>query len=152
MAGVAHLDLDLLFGWSGDGFGVRVVRSPAGEGQSATFALPFSGVELENYALKIGRPQLRTRRQETVPVAAAKDLGGRLFTAVFAGPVGECLRRSADQAAAAGVPLRIRLLLSDCPELSGLPWELRSHQPATGHPERVRGRPRRPGRPVRWGS
>lgn len=121
---LTHLDLDLLFERSGDRFGVRVVRSPAGDGQSATFTLPVSEVELENFALRIGRARIRTRRQESAPVAAAKTLGGRLFSAVFSGAVLECLRRSEDHAAAAGVPLRIRLRLSDCPELADLPWEL----------------------------
>lgn len=124
MVGQAQLDLELLFGRSGAEFTVRVVRSPAGDGQTATFGLPIDQLELENFALKIGRQRIRTRRQEDLPVAAAKSLGGRLFRAVFDGAVRECLRRSIDRAAAAGVPLRIRLRLTDCPELTDLPWEL----------------------------
>ena len=61
---------------------------------------------------------------DSAPVAAAKQAGGRLFDAVFSGPVGECLRRSLDRAQDAGATLRIRLRLSDCPDLADLPWEL----------------------------
>lgn len=88
-----------------------------------TFGQPFNDLELENYLLKIGASKARTRRIPSAPVLAARKLGGRLFGSVFAGPVGECLRRSVDRAQDESATLRIRLVLSDCPELAGLPWE-----------------------------
>ena len=124
MSGLAHLDLDLLFARSQDDYRVRVLRSPAGDGQSVAFCRPFTDLELENFVLKVGRFRARTRRVEAAPVAAAKQVGGRLFDAVFAGEMGECLRRSVDCARYEGALLRIRLRLSDCPELADLPWEL----------------------------
>src|ERR1700683_901316 len=119
------MDLDLLFERSGEQFRVRVVRSPAGDGQVSEFALPVTELELENFALRIGRPRVRIRSVVSAPIlAAAQELGRRLFAAVFAGAVGACLSRSVERAVAAGMPLRIRLRLSDCPELAVLPWEL----------------------------
>ena len=118
------LDLDVLFTRKEDDYQARVVRSPAGEGQLASFPRPFSDLELENLILKIGRFTGRTRRVEAPPVIAAKEAGARLFDAVFAGAVGECLRRSHDCAIDEQAPLRISLRLSDCPELADLPWEL----------------------------
>jgi tetratricopeptide (TPR) repeat protein len=119
----AFFDLDLLIDRDADGYRARVLRSPAGDGQAVTFGLPFSELELENFLLRMGRSRGRTRRIESAPVAAAKQFGGRLFSAVFTGQVGECLRRSVDRAQDNDAALRIRLLLSDCPELADLPWE-----------------------------
>ena len=123
MAG-KHLDLDLLFSEAGTSYRAVVTRSPAGDGQSVSFELPVSGLELENFILKVGSFRSRTRRIEPTPVTAAKNMGGRLFDAVFAGPTGECLRRSIDRARDERVPLRIRLRVSGCPGLADLPWEL----------------------------
>jgi tetratricopeptide (TPR) repeat protein len=120
---VNSLDLDLLFGHSAEQYRVRVLRSPAGEGQTVAFGRPFADSELKRFLLSAGR--FRSRAQaESIPVASAKELGGRLFDAVFAGSVAECLRRSVDQAEAGRLPLRILLRLADCPELAYLPWEL----------------------------
>jgi tetratricopeptide (TPR) repeat protein len=124
MAGSAHHDLDLLFGRSGTGYQAQILRSPAGDGQTVTFARPFTDLELENFVLKVGRFKARTRRVDAPPVAAAKLFGGQLFDAVFTGAVGECLRRSLDHARDGQSTLRIRLRLADCPELADLPWEL----------------------------
>ncbi len=124
MSGLAHLDLDVLFGRTEGGYRVQILRSPAGDGQSVTFARPFTDLELENFVLKVGRFRARTRIVEPAPVAAAKLFGGKLFDAVFTGPVGECLRRSLDRAQQEQAALRIRLRLSDCSELANLPWEL----------------------------
>jgi hypothetical protein len=124
MGSQVHLDLDLLFARTERGFQVKVLRSPAGEGQSAAFTAPFTDLELENFGLKVGRSRARTRRIEAAPVSAAKEFGGRLFDAVFADEVRECLRRSLDQAKDQQATLRIRLRLTDCPELANLPWEL----------------------------
>ena len=124
MAERVCFDLDLLFERAGEGYRVRVLRSPAGEGQTVWFKRPFGDLELENLLLKIGgRSWARTRRVDTAPVAAAKQLGGRLFQSVFTGPVGECLRRSTDRVHDDGATLRIRLRLSDCLELATMPWE-----------------------------
>lgn len=124
MSSITHLDLDLLF-TSGEGsFRVSVLRSPVGEGQSTEFASPFGVLELENLLLKIGQSRGRTRRIDAVPVAAAKEFGGRLFEAVFANEVRECLRRSLDHARDQQAVLRILLRTADCPELADLPWEL----------------------------
>jgi hypothetical protein len=116
-------DLDLLIDRSGDSYRARVLRSPAGEGQAVTFRRPFSDLELENFLLRMGRSRGRTRRIESAPVIAAKEFGGRLFAAVFTGQVGECLHRSVDRAQDYDATLRIRLRLSDCPELADIPWE-----------------------------
>jgi hypothetical protein len=47
-----------------------------------------------------------------------------LFDSVFTGPILECLRKSLDYAQNEHTMLRIRLRLSDCPELAHLPWEM----------------------------
>ena len=120
----AYLDLDVLFGRSGDGYRAQVVRSPAGDGQLATFDRPLTKRELAGFVLGAGSFRGEAEQAGVAPVAVAKQYGARLFDAVFAGPVGECLRRSMDRAQDAGAGLRIRLRLSDVPELAGLPWEL----------------------------
>jgi len=123
VAGQACFDLDLLIDRDGDRYRARVLRSPAGDGQAVTFTQPFSDLELENFLLRMGRSRGRTRRIESTSVTAAKQFGGRLFSAVFTGQVGECLRRSVDRAQDEDATLRIRLRLADCPELADLPWE-----------------------------
>jgi hypothetical protein len=124
MSGPQYLDLDVLFSRAGAGYRAVITRSPAGDGQSVTFGPVLSDLELENFVLKVGRFRSRTRRLDAPPVAAAKQVGGRLFEAVFAGAVGDCLRRSLDYAGGQGAALRIRLRMSGCPELADLPWEL----------------------------
>ena len=119
-----HLDLDVLVGRSDGRYQAQIVRSPAGDGQQTSFTRPFTDLELENFVLKIGRSKMRTRRVDAAPVAEAKQLGGRLFEAVFAGATSDCLRRSMDYAQEHDATLRIRLRLSGCPELADLPWEL----------------------------
>jgi CHAT domain len=124
MSGLTYLDLDLMFTRGETGYRVQVLRSPAGDGQVAVFDAPFTELELENLTLKVGRFRARTRRVESAPVAAAKDVGSRLYSAVFADEVHECLQRSLDHARNHTAQLRIRLRLSDCPELANLPWEM----------------------------
>jgi len=114
----------VLFSRAGEGYQAVITRSPAGDGQSVTFGRPLTDLELENFVLKVGRFRSRTRRIEAAPVAAAKQVGARLFDAVFSGVTGECLRRSSDRAQEQRATLRIRLRLSSCPELADLPWEL----------------------------
>ena len=81
---LSYQDFDLLIEPGTRGrYRARVLRSPAGESASVEFKVPFSPVELENFALKLGRPRRGTRgpgRPETAPL---KNFGGKLYRAVF---------------------------------------------------------------------
>ena len=94
------------------------------EGQaSATFVLPFSDIELQNFILTT-RPGMRgVRRIDAPDVAAAKRFGGNLFQAVFNGDVQGCWRSSLSASAQRDTRLRMRLRFTDTPELANLPWE-----------------------------
>jgi hypothetical protein len=117
-------DLDLFFERGDDGYRVRVLGSPVGQGQTGVFRSPISELELENFVLRVGRFRAQTRRVEAPPIAAAKQLGGALFEALFTDELRECLRRSIDRASDQHAGVRIRLRMSECPELVELPWEL----------------------------
>jgi hypothetical protein len=94
------------------GYRARVLASPGGQADSY-FYLPFEDEELA-----------------AIAAWPAGDLGGltplevrgRLFDAIFVGPVAEVLRTSLARAGDDG--LRINLRLNDTPELMPLPWEL----------------------------
>jgi formylglycine-generating enzyme required for sulfatase activity len=100
----------------------RVLHSPAGQA-TVDFTLPFSAHELENYILKMGRPRRQTRSLSQEG-EAARELGARLYNAVFQQEVRDALRRSLDAAdAKPDQGLRLRLRLGDAPALLDLPWE-----------------------------
>jgi hypothetical protein len=117
-----YLDFDLLFRRIEGGFRAQVVNSPAGQA-SSDFVVPFSDLELENLLLRLGRPRRTTRRVASSELAAVKTFGGRLFSAAFGADVLVCFRMSLEQALAKDLGLRIRLRLSEVPELADLPWE-----------------------------
>jgi hypothetical protein len=57
-----YSDFDLMIEGSEEGgYHARVIDSPSGEA-TASFDLPFSELELENFMLKVGRPRRGTRR------------------------------------------------------------------------------------------
>jgi len=60
---------------------------------------------------------------ESSRAEAARLFGGRLFNAVFHGEVRSCLRSSIEDAQRQNAGLRIRLRLTNAPELTDLPWE-----------------------------
>ncbi len=122
MEEISYLDFDLLIERAEEGYTVRVLNSPAGQA-AADFCLPFSELELENFLLRVGRTRRGVRRLESPEMEAAKSFGGRLFDAVFGGDVRGCLRSSLDEANRQGAGLRLRLRLTDVPELADLPWE-----------------------------
>jgi hypothetical protein len=119
---MAYLDFDLLIQRAGAGYRAQVVNSPAGQAVSP-FSMPFSDLELENFLLRIGRPRQDVRRIDSPEVAAAKSFGERLFATVFEGEVRGCLRSSLDEASRQDAGLRIRLRLTEVPELGDLAWE-----------------------------
>jgi len=122
MVEITYLDFDLLIDRSEKEYRARVLNSPAGQA-TAKFGLPFSELELENFLLRIGQLQHGTRRMESPEMAATKTFGGRLFEAVFSDAVLGCLHSSLDEATRQGAGLRVRLRLTDAPELTELPWE-----------------------------
>ena len=117
-----YLDFDLLIEKQSTGYQARVLNSPAGQA-SHEFSLPFSELELENFLLRIGQRQQGMRRMESPAMEAAKQFGGRLFQALFAGELKSCLQSSLDEASYRNAGLRIRLRLSGAPDLLDIPWE-----------------------------
>src|SRR5262245_43447200 len=122
MTDFKYLDFDVLIQRDQEDYRAYVLNSPAGQAASS-FRTPFSDIELENFLLKVGRPRRTTRRVDLPDVSAAKLFGERLFEKVFSGEVHSCLRSSLEQASRQGCGLRIRLRLTEVPELADLPWE-----------------------------
>ncbi len=119
---MTYLDFDLLLERSGDKYKARVLNSPAGEA-TQEFAPPFAEMELENFLLKIGRPRRSSRSTGASEIATAKAFGDKLFKAVFQDALQNCFQRSLDEVKRLAAGLRVRLRLSDAPELSNIPWE-----------------------------
>jgi hypothetical protein len=115
-----YLNFDMEIQRRASGYAARVLDSPGGQG-SAEFQLPFSDLEIENLLLKMGFERGRVRGRDRTKLEAAKQFGGKLFATVFVGEVARCWQTSLEKAAGSG--LRIRLRLSDAPELADLPWE-----------------------------
>jgi hypothetical protein len=122
--GLTYLDFDVLIERADQGaYRVRVVNAPAGPTSWSTFTRPFSQLELENFVLKIGRPRRVVRRVDEPETAAIKAFGSQLYRALFHHELEVNLLRSQIQATAMGKGLRLRLRLSDTPELAQWPWE-----------------------------
>jgi CHAT domain len=121
---ITYQDFDLLIEPAQSGtYRARVMGSPAGESSSIEFDLP-SGLELENFLLKLGRPRRGSVRGVGNPEAAPlKAFGGRLYDSVFQGEVREILMRSLSEASREGAGLRLRLRFGGSSKLAELPWE-----------------------------
>jgi hypothetical protein len=121
---LTYLDFDVLLErGEQDTYWARVINAPAGQTPPIIFTLPFTPLELENFVLRIGRPRRGVRRIDAPETTAIKTFGGRLYRALFKDDLQVNLLRSLSEAAALGAGLRIRLRLSDTPELAELPWE-----------------------------
>lgn len=114
-------DLELSPGSEGT-YVARVLASPRGEA-SAVVTIPIQGDALENVILKLGRTRSGVRSLGSPQARLARTFGAQLFDAVFAGEVGTTFRRSVDDADDNDRGLRIRLRLSEVPELADIPWE-----------------------------
>ncbi len=115
-----YLDFDLQLTRQPDGYVVRVLESPAGQATAratdALFQPPLAGAE-------DGWPELHGPEQ----TQRARVVGQELFQAVFRDDVLACLGQSLLEARNSGCGLRIRLRLSETPELMSLPWEYLYH-------------------------
>jgi hypothetical protein len=118
---VTHANFDLLITRDGETCHVRVVDSPTGSA-TALFTKPFSDMEIENVLLRVAQPRQGVRRVRTPQLAFATSFGQRLFDAVFVGAVRDCFRASLSQVSGES-GLRIRLRLTDVPDIASWPWE-----------------------------
>lgn len=109
MSETTYLNFDLEIEKADGGYRAHVLSSPAGEARAVMGPLPAPGGADSAAAGSNAAPQV---------------VGGALFDAVFRGDILSCLRRSWDAAQRGGKGLRIRLRLSETPELAALPWEL----------------------------
>lgn len=116
-----YFDFDVLVERSGKQYRARV-DSPAGQA-TIFFNLPFPDLELENFLLKIGITRRRGRSGGSLDVSAIKTFGDTLFKAVFDDAVYGCFQRSLDEARRQEAGLRLRLHLTEVPELADVPWE-----------------------------
>jgi hypothetical protein len=121
-----YLDFDLLIERAGTGYRARVLDSPGGQA-TIEFAMPFSTLEIENFLLRITRSlgdvRQRIRGLESPERDLVRGFGSQLFGAVFSGTVQDALQTSLNEAYDKNVGLRVRLHLTDTPELADLPWE-----------------------------
>lgn len=125
MAALTYLDFDLsIEAISHEPTLYRARGSSLAAGQAShDFSLPFSAQDLKILFLELGRPRRGVRAIGSAEMQAAQAFGQTLFSHVFAGQVQSCLQRSLDRARQQGQGLRIRLRLSDAPDLADLPWE-----------------------------
>ncbi|HEX8599893.1 MAG TPA: CHAT domain-containing protein [Chloroflexia bacterium] len=119
---INYLNFDITIQRAGNGYRAQM-HSQSGENVTVSFSKPFSDMELENFLLKAGYSRRSVRRIDTVETAAAKEFGGKLFNTLFKGDAQECLRRDLSYAQQQDARLRLRLSLTDTPELADLPWE-----------------------------
>jgi hypothetical protein len=119
---ISYLNFDLLIERAGEGYRARVLESPAGQATVA-FRLPFPREELKGVARQANRHLEGIQNTALPNLDSAKAFGGRLFEAVFEDTVRGCLHSSMNQVNSEGTGLRLRLRLTDVPELANLPWE-----------------------------
>jgi hypothetical protein len=116
-----YLELDLVLDKTEEGCLAQVRRSPAGQGETR-FTNPFAAGELQRLWSQLGEVQ---RSGLSLPEAAiiVREVGRRLFEAVFRGEVLGCLRASFDLAQVERAMLRLHIDLDTAPHLEYLPWE-----------------------------
>jgi hypothetical protein len=107
-----YLTFDLMLqGHAGD-YRALIIDSPAGQDKNQ-FEMLFQPDQLTDLLNRISMNDQ----------AAAKELGQGLFDTVYDARLQSLLNRSLDEAERQAKGLRIRLRLSDTPELINLPWE-----------------------------
>jgi TonB family protein len=119
---IKYDDFDLQIEPAGEKYRVRLLNAPTGQATSE-FTLPFTDIEVSNFLNRIGQVRRTMRRVDAPELQAAKEFGGKLFSAVFSGEMIAQLRGSMEQASDKEHGLRIRLRLTDVPALADLPWE-----------------------------
>lgn len=131
MSDFKYIDFELLIQPTDTGYRAKVLDAPAGQA-TTLFEKPFTDVEVKNFFLEVKNFLLRTARTQqrggvtridAPEIARAKAFGSDLFRTVFKDGVKDSLITSISMAAEKLAKLRIRLNLTDVPELANLPWE-----------------------------
>jgi len=117
----SYLDFELKIEKQGDNYTASVIRSPAGEA-SRSFKLPFEGYELKFLILQMGQSRKGIRKIHSEEGKAAREIGERLFDAVFSDNLLECYRESLKHAQP-DKGLRLKLVFHNAAELADIPWE-----------------------------
>jgi hypothetical protein len=121
---LSYENLDILFERDGDAYRVRVTHAPGGaDVPEQAFEVPFDDRDLENFVLKLAKSKGRVRRIDSPEIQGTKEVGGKLFDALFTRGLATCLAMSRDHCHTAGEGLRLRLNLTETPSLLNLPWE-----------------------------
>jgi formylglycine-generating enzyme required for sulfatase activity len=109
-------DFDLLVDRNETTYRLRVIDSPVGQAQATALLTPTLG----DIQASLGAGWQVDHLDPTL----IKAWGEALYATLFNGAVETCLLRSLDAVRASNAGLRIRLHLTDTPELAALPWEL----------------------------
>ena len=113
------------------GDGRYVVRASSLEGNAqAPFELPLSRDRIDYLVLKAAFPRRGRRRMESSALREVTELGGILFKSLFRDAVRDLYRTTLAAADSRDHGLRVKLSLTDVPELSGLPWEFLYDDPS----------------------
>jgi len=129
MEKISYLDFDLLIDRVGKKYKGRVINSPAGQA-AVEFDAPFSAGELGVFWSKFEDSRQKKEASPAGCKTTLKKFGGQLFAAVFADQVQSSFSASLNEVSREGAGLRLRLRLTEAPELAALPWEF-LHDPAT---------------------
>ncbi|MBE2239369.1 MAG: CHAT domain-containing protein [Caldilineaceae bacterium] len=114
---------DLLLELTEDGYRATVHKSPAGTATVA-FMLPLHRRDQHAVIQQLlGDAAGADEQQRNAQFTLARDIGGKLFGAVFHGPVLDLWRESWQAAYAARAGLRVQLGIGDDSALRALPWE-----------------------------
>lgn len=115
MSVLKYKNFDVLIHQGENGYAIRSEADEVGVAY-CDFKFPFSENKLKSLISKFSPLQLSASD-------TAKALGGQLFKRAFGDKVGRALERSITSAEQDGERVRIRLRLTEVPELARLPWE-----------------------------
>lgn len=122
-------ELRIRFHPNGDNCYRTVATAADDSTASATFEVPFTELELDNFVLRVGRQRLPLRSYRSTPMEEARRFGERLFEALMVGEVRDIFRSARGAAESSRKGLRLALCLSETPKLMDLPWEFLYEKP-----------------------
>lgn len=122
-------ELRIRFHPTGDNCYRTVATAADDSTASATFEVPFTELELDNFVLRVGRQRLPLRNYRSTPMEEARRFGERLFEALMVEEVRDIFRSARGAAESFRKGLRLTLCFSDAPKLMDLPWEFLYEKP-----------------------